>query len=1077
MNWYSALVFLPFLLIGLASAGTTWYAWLRQGKVHIYAMPLITLGIVAWLAGDALALLVNQPRLYSLSNWLTSLGKDLLPVASLAMALQITGLRSPFSRHVWAMLGASLLAGQILFWASTSLAESRIDWLVIILRLGLLVGAAFLLTRNLPHRPATLRKWASLLLAGTFAVWAIYTIEIIWWKPSPYPDLSPLLFTVGQIILVSSGLRPRLYDVLLLAREALIEIMGDAVLVLDPAEHIVDLNPAAQQIISSQKGKERQATPLGQSVDLALPGLGDLVMPGTAALSPVEFALGQAGERRFFEVRTTSLRNSLGDLAGHLVQMQETTDRRLAEAARQALADQLAQHLRRLDALLSTTPDYFLLHDQQGHFLYTSPTALKALELSIEQISDKTWRELGLPATAGKIFDQHLAKVFDTGLAETFELEIPSAQGKRRFELILSPFCDPEGQIEMVVTTARDISEQHKIKNALRASEERYRTVVDNLEEGIVIHDAIGRVVACNPSAERILGLSVDRSLDKILVDTSRLAVYEDGSPFPNERHPAMLALNTGEAQSNVVVGIQSPSKEITWMRVSAQPLFKPGEDRPYGVVSSYADITHDKLAERALRDSQNKLESLLEFAPVAIILVDAKGIMHSVNKKTEETFGYARKELIGQPIEMLIPEAYKTSHIQLRQRYMAAPQARPMGKDLKLYALRKDGSSFPVDIGLNTIDTAEEKLVMSYLVDITERNRQAEALHQANEQLTQSMTKLEDHNRELTLFNEMGDMLQSCATLEEAHAVVIEFARQLFPEHCGALYQLNPLRNLVEVVATWGEQPPEEVEFGPQACWALRRGRPHSVLHSGDSLSCSHVHASDQSAPPAYICVPMLAQGEVKGVFHLRSMSIDAHRNHEQLAVTVAEHISMSLSNLALRETLRLLSVRDPLTGLYNRRYLEEALSRELHLAQRYNRQVGVVMFDLDHFKDVNDNFGHAAGDAMLRTVANFLNRSLRTEDIACRYGGEEFVVILPDTPLENSVRVAEKLWNGLRFLHTEYLGQSLTGITASFGVAAFSGDGQSARSLLDNADKALYQAKQEGRDCIRVAGQALGG
>jgi diguanylate cyclase (GGDEF)-like protein len=215
-----------------------------------------------------------------------------------------------------------------------------------------------------------------------------------------------------------------------------------------------------------------------------------------------------------------------------------------------------------------------------------------------------------------------------------------------------------------------------------------------------------------------------------------------------------------------------------------------------------------------------------------------------------------------------------------------------------------------------------------------------------------------------------------------------------------------------------------------------------------------------------------MLAQSEVLGVFHLSGDAAPEGHILENLAVTVTEHITLSLSNIRLRETLRVQSFHDPLTGLHNRRYMNEALRREIHLAKRYSRPLSVVMLDLDHFKEFNDNFGHPAGDTMLRAVGVFLKKNLRAEDFACRYGGEEFTLILPDTPIEGGFRVAEKLWSGLRRMKVEHLGEPLGTVTVSFGVASYQGPDQTGDELLAEADKALYQAKQEGRDRISIAG-----
>jgi diguanylate cyclase (GGDEF)-like protein len=192
---------------------------------------------------------------------------------------------------------------------------------------------------------------------------------------------------------------------------------------------------------------------------------------------------------------------------------------------------------------------------------------------------------------------------------------------------------------------------------------------------------------------------------------------------------------------------------------------------------------------------------------------------------------------------------------------------------------------------------------------------------------------------------------------------------------------------------------------------------------------------------------------------------------SHEAWALTVAEHIALALANLRLRESLHAQALRDSLTGLYNRRYMEQALDREILRATRSGRTVGVIMLDLDHMKNFNDSHGHAAGDMLLTVLGDFLVRHVRQEDIACRYGGEEFVVILPEASPAMVRSRAEELLKGVQGLHFNFHGTALRGVTASVGVAAFPGHGKTVAELLSAADGAMYAAKRQGRDRVAIA------
>jgi diguanylate cyclase (GGDEF)-like protein len=359
-------------------------------------------------------------------------------------------------------------------------------------------------------------------------------------------------------------------------------------------------------------------------------------------------------------------------------------------------------------------------------------------------------------------------------------------------------------------------------------------------------------------------------------------------------------------------------------------------------------------------------------------------------------------------------------------------------------------------------------------------------AVHDQLELRVQERTvELEQRNREISLLAEMSDFLQACDTAAEAYGVITRTGQQLFPGTMGVLFVYSPSRNDLEGLASWGELAlnPNERVFAPDDCWALRRGRMYRLENPRTDPSCRHV----PSPPPGkYLCAPMIAQGEVLGVMHLRQNRLAAKSAdsaaplNERLAVALAEHAAVAVINLKLRETLRNQSIHDPLTGLFNRRYMEETLEREIGRAERSQGPLGVVMLDLDHFKHFNDTYGHDAGDLLLRDVGTLLNTQIRGGDIACRYGGDEFTLILPEMPLDIVRERVEALRLGIKQLNVRHLGQSLGTLTVSAGIAMFPEHGADGATLLRPADRALYRAKAEGRDRVAAAetpaGQVVG-
>jgi len=325
--------------------------------------------------------------------------------------------------------------------------------------------------------------------------------------------------------------------------------------------------------------------------------------------------------------------------------------------------------------------------------------------------------------------------------------------------------------------------------------------------------------------------------------------------------------------------------------------------------------------------------------------------------------------------------------------------------------------------------------------------------------------------------------MLEMCKSAAESRDVLGQFVDKLFPGTSGNLYLLNFGNDLLEAVVTWGDAGPAgDPVIGKDDCWALRRGQLHVVEEAHSKVNCQHL-----IVPPkgAYLCAPIMGQGEVLGMLHVQFGAAQAQlpapvrqrllESQQAWALTVTEHVALALANLKLRETLRGQAVRDSLTGLYNRRYMEQALEREILRAARNGRPVGVIMLDLDNFKLFNDTHGHEAGDTLLRVLGDFLVTHVRAEDIACRYGGEEFVVILPEAPLAMARSRAEELWKGVQGLSVNYRGELLRGVTVSAGVAAYPAHGTTMAALLRAADAALYAAKRGGRDRIQVAEQEL--
>jgi diguanylate cyclase (GGDEF)-like protein len=320
---------------------------------------------------------------------------------------------------------------------------------------------------------------------------------------------------------------------------------------------------------------------------------------------------------------------------------------------------------------------------------------------------------------------------------------------------------------------------------------------------------------------------------------------------------------------------------------------------------------------------------------------------------------------------------------------------------------------------------------------------------------------------QEISAMSTMVELLQTCHSQTEANTVIHGALPKLLPGVGGALYVSRRDDAVLELQLSWGTISATQ-SFSSEDCWALRRGRPHLHEPASAATVCRHVGACEDSC----LCVPLVSQGDTLAVLHLRraageSLSHDVQR----LASALAEQLSLAVGNLRLQETLRSGSERDPLTDLYNRRHLEISLQRELARAQRHGFPVSLIMIDVDHFKAFNDTNGHDAGDEVLRNVAHVLKRHTRAEDVACRYGGEEFLVVLPDCRVDDAYAKCEAIREAIAQLHVFSRGIALPRITASIGTACYPEDGERMDDLIAAADAALYRAKSMGRNCIAAS------
>jgi len=488
------------------------------------------------------------------------------------------------------------------------------------------------------------------------------------------------------------------------------------------------------------------------------------------------------------------------------------------------------------------------------------------------------------------------------------------------------------------------------------------------------------------------------------------------------------------------------------------------------GAAVSERQRISDDLKERTIF-----LISLIENSPFGIVVQGRDGKVQLYNHAFADLFLYGPSEIIGQELEeLIVPAELRAEAKQLTGEVNSGEAVHSTVR-----RVRKDGH--PVHVEKHALPLVKDGQVEScYIIykDISEQVKAAELAKEHEAAMKRWVGELQQRNMHITLFNEMGGLLQCVESSEEAYAVVSNVASKLFAgANSGALFIHKSSRHSLEIAASWGSSCAGEQVFAPADCWSVRKGQPHWSECPNSGITCRHV---DMSIAAHNLCVPMVAHGEPLGVLHLQcdpdtggdaEAAQKLRESLKRVAVAAASQIALSLVSVHLRETLREQSIRDPLTGLYNRRFMQESLEKELQRARRKERSLAVIFLDVDHFKRFNDVFGHDAGDTVLESMAQVLQSQFRAEDVICRFGGEEFAVILPESSLQDASDRAEALRLAAKDLRLAHRGVLLDPVTVSIGIAGFPDHGRTAQELLDRADKSLYQSKAHGRDRTTLA------
>ncbi len=594
------------------------------------------------------------------------------------------------------------------------------------------------------------------------------------------------------------------------------------------------------------------------------------------------------------------------------------------------------------------------------------------------------------------------------GIQEEHDFKFIRKDGNAVWTLLsTNPVLDPQGGYAGAFAMVSDITARRQAESALRDSEERYRSVITAMVDGVIILRPDLSIIACNPSAEHILGLTAEQMMGRTTNDPTWQTIHEDGSPFPGETHPVAVTLRTGKPQSNVIMGVRRPDGTDVWVSINSQPLIRAAETQPYAVAATFVDITERKRAERALIHSESNFRALTENANVGI-LVHYQGKHVFANPRLLGMLGYTLDEFCRTTMQDIVhPDEYP----KVSARYLARMAGEDVPSVYETVLQARDGTPIPVELTSTTTTWEGLPGGLVLLQDISERRR-------AEEQ----MRKL------------------SSAVEEIADTVIITS-----PD--GVIEYVNPA-----FVRTTGYTREESVGQTPQL---LKSGKQGQVFYqklwqtilAGDTFS--DVFINRRKDGELYY--------EEKTITPLK----DANGRLTHFVATGKD----VTERMQIQERLQYIAQHDALTDLPNRVLLFDILKRALARARRHDRLVAVLFIDLDRFKNINDSLGHEVGDLLLQQLSERFTRAVRgSDDMVARFGGDEFVILLDDVT-ENDIReIAQKVLNALsppfKVDHQELF------ITASIGVSLFPNDGEDSSTLLKHADVAMYRAKDLGKN-----------
>lgn len=489
-----------------------------------------------------------------------------------------------------------------------------------------------------------------------------------------------------------------------------------------------------------------------------------------------------------------------------------------------------------------------------------------------------------------------------------------------------------------------------------------------------------------------------------------------------------------------------SPENDVT---NTAEELAKKNKDLQ-------SEIIERKRAEEELR----KLYRAIEQSSSTVVITNSRGIIEYVNPKFAQLTGYHPEEVIGKNPRILKPD--NVSSEEFRQMWETITAGREWRGEF--CNRKKNGELYWEFASISAVRNSQDAITHFVAVkeDITERKR-------AEEERNKHIKELED-------FMSYSTTMNDAATEDAVFKHMVLALRKHFAPDIVAVIMLDRERNMLYVPMIDPAMPVHElirheVVLDSSLCRVMKTGKECFVKDITKDTSCECVIYKDEQG--GYLCIPLIAGGITFGIVLLIKKDIrcwDDEKTHRLISNYVGL-TALSLHRLELLDIAKHRNITDELTGVYNRRFLNEILDKQLILAKRRNEHVSLLLLDLDHFKNLNDAYGNRVGDRLLQQIARVLNDSVSKSDIVARYGGEEFAIIMPALFATQALVKADAIRRIIEVTDFDDIvsGQTLN-ITISIGIAAYPEHGTDQETLIKLANKALHKAKEEGRNRVEA-------